>query len=295
MQDPQWSGSLVKFLSQPLAGSPSQFPRSAKQANPHTPPAEQVADAPGGTGQAFEQEPHVTGRERSASHPLALFRSQLPHPVSHWRPHAPPAHTPVAWAALGHRTPQVPQWFVVDSRSVSQPLLMTPSQLPQPASHTIPHVPFKQATVACGYVPVHAWLHPPQWAMFWLKSASHPLAAVPSQFPQPVWQLNPHVPLTQVAVACAGTGQTLPQVPQWLVLVDRFTSHPLLAVPSQLPNPALQVKPHVPLVQVVEALARDGQTLAQVPQWTGRERSASHPSARFPLQFAQPVVQEMPH
>jgi hypothetical protein len=69
----------------------------------------------------------------------------------------------------------------------------------------------------------------------------------------------------------------------------------LLAVPSQLPNPVLHVKPHVPLAQVVVALARDGQTLVHVPQWAGRERFASHPSAKLALQFAQPVVQEIPH
>jgi hypothetical protein len=51
-----------------------------------------------------------------------------------------------------------------------------------------------------------------------------------------------------------------PHVPQWLALVVRLVSQPLKAAPSQSPQPAAQVKLHVPLVHAAAvALGGNGQ------------------------------------
>jgi hypothetical protein len=57
-----------------------------------------------------------------------------------------------------------------------------------------------------------------------------------------------------------------PQAPQFCELVLRLVSQPFVALPSQLPKPALHVKPHLPPLQVVTALVRLGQMLPQAPQ-----------------------------
>ncbi len=43
--------------------------------------------------------------------------------------------------------------------------------------------------------------------------------------------------------------QAVPQLPQLVTLVLKFASQPLLALPSQLPNPPVHVGTHTPVVQ----------------------------------------------
>ena len=69
------------------------------------------------------------------------------------------------------------------------------------------------------------------------------------------------VPLVQVPA------QARPHTPQCEFEVLRLVSQPLLALPSQSPKPALQVKPQLDDAQVVVALARAGHTLPHEPQW----------------------------
>jgi len=94
------------------------------------------------------------------------------------------------------------------------------------------------------------------------------------------------VPLAQVpAEQVAPVMQALLQVPQWVALVPRLASQPLLGSPSQLPKPVVQVKPQVPPVQVVVALARVGHTVEQPPQLPTSVWRLRH----APLQAVRPV------
>ena len=83
--------------------------------------------------------------------------------------------------------------------------------------------------------------------------------------------------------------QILEQVPQFAVSFLMFVSQPLVALPSQLPQPVSQAIPHPPEVQDgVPLLAL--QTLGHDPQCAGSLfKSASQPSPTKPLQFDQPA------
>lgn len=70
---------------------------------------------------------------------------------------------------------------------------------------------------------------------------------------------------TQVAPAWAKL-QTVPQAPQLLASLVRFTSQPSLALPLQLLKLLRQVKLQVLDAQVGVALARAGHTIPQPPQ-----------------------------
>jgi len=88
---------------------------------------------------------------------------------------------------------------------------------------------------------------------------------------------------------------TLPQAPQFAVLVERFTSQPLDGLPSQLPYGRLQVATaHAPPLQVGIALARL-HAAPQLPQLaTLVERLASQPLAAVESQLAYDPLHAMP-
>lgn len=94
----------------------------------------------------------------------------------------------------------------------------------------------------------------PQFAVEFIKLTSHPSLTWLLQSPHPAVQFAmAQVPALQTAVDCA-VGQTLPQVPQVLVEVNKLASQPLATDPSQLPQPASQLMmPHRPPVQTVLA------------------------------------------
>jgi hypothetical protein len=97
----------------------------------------------------------------------------------------------------------------------------------------------------------------------------------------------------QVAVAFGRLGQALPQLPQWERFVRVSTSQPSVAVPLQSSKLVLQVKPHVPLVQVRLEFGRFGQLVVQEPhRVTSVFVLTSHPSVARPLQSAKPELQE---
>jgi hypothetical protein len=88
---------------------------------------------------------------------------------------------------------------------------------------------------------------------------------LPPHDEKPELHVPPQMPAVHVGVMFA-VEQTTPcgldpvaeQPPQLLMSVWVLTSHPFVATPSQSANPLLQVKPHVPPVQVDVALARVG-------------------------------------
>jgi hypothetical protein len=92
---------------------------------------------------------------------------------------APVAHVAVAFARE-HPVPQPPQ-FVSDVSPVSQPLLSTPSQLPQYALHDeMAHEPVPHVAVALAREHVLPQL--PQFVSE-VSAVSHPLLSTPSQLP----------------------------------------------------------------------------------------------------------------
>ena len=80
------------------------------------------------------------------------------------------------------------------------------------------------------------------------------------------------------------------------VLVDRFASQPLVATPSQLPNPVLQVpSTHEPLEHAAPALAKE-HALPQLPQLvTVVLVFVSQPFDAMPSQLPKPVEQVGTH
>ena len=86
--------------------------------------------------------------------------------------------------------------------------------------------------------------------------------------------------------------QAVPQAPQCEVATRVSVSQPLLALPSQSPNPVAQAATvHTPAAQAPVALG-GAQPRAQAPQWVALVRvSASQPLLGSPSQSAKPVVQ----
>jgi hypothetical protein len=94
-------------------------------------------------------------------------------------------HEPAEQEALAPQLrPHMPQFVAEVLRSVSQPLLSLPSQLPQPLlQEAIWHVPVEQVAVALAREQVTP--HAPQF-MSVLSGVSQPLLSLPSQLPQPL-------------------------------------------------------------------------------------------------------------
>jgi hypothetical protein len=96
---------------------------------------------------------------------------------------------------------------------------------------------------------------------------------------------------TQRAAALAGSAQTIPQTPQFAVLVRRSTSQPFAAFASQLAKPPLHANVHIPAAQPTVAPETASQG-AQEPQCSGSARgSTSHPFAAFASQSRRPALQ----
>jgi hypothetical protein len=192
-------------------------------------------------------------------------------------PQPPSTQRAVAFTGAAHARLQAPQWAVLDAR-----LAQEPPQFISPAAHTVPQRPAEHT-----WAPAQAARHAPQFARSLVVLTSQPLAAIPSQSAKPALQVNPQAPAAQVAVALAGAEHALPQRPQCVVLARVSTSQPLVAMPSQLSKPALQVSPHVPAAHAGEALAPVGQRVPQAPQLLVSVGSgASQPVAGIPSQSA---------
>jgi hypothetical protein len=81
-QAPQLAASTARFVSQPLAGSPSQSPKPALQLGLQA-PALHVVD-PFGLTHALPQAPQFAALvAKLTSQPLAAFKSQSPKPLVH--------------------------------------------------------------------------------------------------------------------------------------------------------------------------------------------------------------------
>ena len=113
--------------------------------------------------------------------------------------------------------------------------------------------------------------HPPQlFTSVWLFTL-HPCESTPSQFANPVLHMMLQAPATQVGVAFACVGQTLPHVLQLFGSVSTSTH-----APPHSEAPAMHAKPHTLLVHVGVAFARVGQVVPHAPQCCGSDRGSAH-------------------
>jgi hypothetical protein len=233
-QAPQFA-VVFSGVSQPLRASPSQLPKPELHVGLQAPPTHAVG--PFRLVQGWPQPPQCAVVDWVlVSHPLFALPSQLPNPALHVGVQDPLGHV-VEPFAFEHVVPQTPQ-FVVVFKDASQPSVMSPSQLPKLALQLIEQAPRAQPGVPFALeqeVP-----QAPQLETLVCVLTSQPLAATPSQLPNPAV----HVPSVQVPDAhdsdAFAKSHCAPHDPQF-VRVVRLVSQPLAVLPSQLPNPALQV------------------------------------------------------
>lgn len=165
-----------------------------------------------------------------------------------------------------------------------------PSQFAKPALQLMPQLPLEH--VAVPFVELHTLPQEPQLPVLVWVFTSQPFATLPSQFAKPALQVMPHALPEQNAVPFVPL-HALPQLPQWLAVFVVFTSQPFAALPSQLPNPALQVMPQFPPPQVAVPFV-ELHTLPQEPQLLVLfDVLISQPLACAPSQFAKPALHEM--
>jgi hypothetical protein len=275
--------SELTFASHPFAGLLSQSLKPELHVGTQAPPVHVVVPCP--FVQVRPQAPQFEIVLSGVSQPFFGFPSQSPKPAPQVGTQAPPVHV-VEPFALVHGWPQPPQCDVDDCVSVSQPLFALPSQLPNPALHVGVHVPLGHVVEPCAFE--HVVLHAPQFAIVF-NDASHPFVTSPSQLPKLPLQVIEHEPSAQPGVPLA-LEHDVPQAPQFKTLVCVLTSQPLVATPSQLPNPALQVPSvHAPDAHDSEAFAKS-HCAPQDPQFERVVRLVSQPLAALPSQLPNPPL-----
>ena len=114
------------------------------------------------------------------SQPLTALLSQSPKGAAQAMPQLPLLHWGAPPEAL-HLPVQFPQCCSSLRRSPSQPLVASPSQLPQNAAQVIPQAPAAQLAVPCAEL--HAVAQAPQWMASACRFVSQPLNAWLSQLP----------------------------------------------------------------------------------------------------------------
>jgi hypothetical protein len=130
----------------------------------------------------------------------------------------------------------------------------------------------------------------PQLVTDVFRFVSQPLLAIESQLPNPPVQVGTQPPVVHVVVPLEFV-QTLPQEPQLATAVLRFTSQPVDASPSQLPNPLLHATAHALSAQLAVPFV-PLQTVPQAPQFaTAVLVFVSHPFGVRPSQLPKPELQ----
>jgi hypothetical protein len=205
-QAPQFIGSYIRLVSQPVAGMPSQSSKPGRQMEimqaplPHTTPG----------GHAFPHVPQFAGSlSRFVSQPFVVLPSQSACPDGQmgWV-------QMLFWHVPGHTRPHPPQLSGSFVTFVSQPFEQSPSQSAVPGLQAqMPQTPAEQVGLppTAGQTLPHA----PQFWMSVVRSISQPLEASPSQSARPGAQTQ--LPPAQTVSG----GHEAPHAPQWFGSVMR--------------------------------------------------------------------------
>jgi hypothetical protein len=287
---PQWLASDSKFTSQPFEATPSQLANPVAQlAMAHCP--ETHASVAFARLQTAPQLPQLfTSRFKLTSQPSIGLPLQSAYPGLQ----LPMVQTPALQleTALGREQVALhaPQLCALALRLTSQPFEATPSQSPNPVLHeAMVQAPAAQAAVAFGSA--QALAHPPQFAGSVDVLTSQPLDGTTSQSAHPVVQeATTQIP-EEHADEAFGSVHTLPQVPQFVLLVCTLTSQPSVATLLQFANPASQLATeHTPTTHDSVALGRL-QTVPHAPQFDGSVCRLTHD----PKQLVRPEPQREVH
>jgi hypothetical protein len=191
------------------------------------------------TKQALPQLPQLfTFVDSVVSQPLPALPSQFPNPeVQDATWHAPPTQVEVPLGAEQAK-PHEPQLFGSVDRVASQPLLIWPSQFPNPTVQAIEQVPPLHPGVP--FPPGQTLPQVPQSLTLVATPVSQPSASLPSQSANPAVHETEQTPPAQDGVPF-DVEHTFPQVPQLPLSDARVVSQPLATLPSQLPKPVLHV------------------------------------------------------
>jgi hypothetical protein len=283
-QPPQFWTSALVGSSQPLLASLSQSLKPAEHMNEHI-PAEHAGSAFTGAEQALSHAPQFVAEvSRLASQPSITTPLQSSNPASHAAiPHTPAEHSGVAFG-VWHAAPQPPQFWTSALVGCSQPVLASPSQSSNPASHTSEHAPAAHTAVPFG--PLGQTLsQAPQCKVEVSTLASHPFAAWLSQSSKPASHAPmPQLICSQAPDAFAGSHAS-PQKAQ-SVSVPRTVSQPFEVSLSQLAVPAAHTSSHVPVTHD----SPGGHASPQLPQFFGSSaKTASQPFVTSPSQSVKPA------
>ncbi len=224
--------ALFDAVSTQVPGTPVDAPQTICPVGQRQVPEVQVAPA-------AQVVPHAPQLELL----VAVF-TQTP-PQSVW-PEGHPQTPAVQICPPVQVVPQPPQLL----GSVPRVLVHTPPQLTSVPGHT--HAPPEQTVP-----PLQTRAHAPQLLLSAERLVSQPLVRLVSQSPKPALHA-PSVqrPVTHEAAALENR-QRLPHMAQWLALLARLTSQPLVTSPSQLAKPGLhEIATHAPPAQVGRPLVR---------------------------------------
>jgi hypothetical protein len=286
LQAPQFARSLWVFTSQPSFASLLQLAKPVAQVVSWQRPLMQAA-LPLAKRHVKPQAPQLVSEVRASSQPLLALPSQSPKPALHWNAQRP-AQKAVALAGRAQRLPQAAQL----SGSLSR-LRHAPVQSVSPAEQVATQAPLVHVWPAPQRTP-----QPPQLVLSVRRFTSQPSVGELLQSEKPGVHMVSAQPETTHAAAALAKLQRTPQPPQ-LVIESSWVSQPLLALPSQLPKPVLQVMPHAPLAQNAEPLAGVAQAMPQPPHaatsvWVLRQTPAQSCVPEVQLVAQVPAEQTWP-
>lgn len=290
-QLPQFSGSVLRFFSQPLAYVLSQLAKpELHDATVHALAAQPAV--PFATVQALPQLPQLFGLfEVFTSQPSLLCPLQSAKgAVQELMPQTALTQFAEAPPGVGQILPQTPQLFTLVLRLTSQPLATLPSQLANPALQAMPQLP--PAHDGVPLLLLHTLPQPPQLPALVFTLTSQPLAGLPSQSAKPALQLAmSQTPATQLEVPLAAT-HSFPQVPQLLGSVFLLTSQPSPGRPLQSRLGLMQLESLQALFAQEPRPPGKMHCLPHTPQfWSSDCTLASQPVAAVLSQSPKPAEQ----
>jgi hypothetical protein len=289
----QLSMSVLRLVSQPLRGLPSQSAKPGLQRTSRHAPIAQSLTALARL-HARPQAPQCASVVRvSTSQPLSSLPSQSAKPAAHCDAHVPIRHAATAFAPDVQRFPQAPQLLTSELSVDSHPLELALSQLAKPALHAREHAPAAQRGAALSALAQRV-AHAPQLFTSSAIDCSQPLALVPSQLAKPALHAIAQVPDEHAGAALAAGMQRVAHVPQLSALRLVSASQPLAALLSQSPKlPEQRPTAHRPIVHVGSALATV-QPIPHPPQLAGLLCVSMHASVQHVWPMAHGCVAEQP-